>query len=252
MAKAIQSVSALRHPNPYINDILGLEPIKTWSLIVTIFGDYDGDVLTGSQLRMLLDPLGFKPETIRVALHRLKADGWILTQKSGREAHYRLSARGREETEEVRSEIYGPAEDLEAWSLVLLQDRLIEKEAIPIGRDAFLVPTRTAQRVQYALSLPLGNAPIPTWVEETLVPPQLLSTANELTSILASAKDDLDAMAPGDLAALRLLTLHHWRRLALRPGTRAHAALLKLGGIQQCRVAVVALLENSWRTSFQR
>ena len=252
MAKAIQSVSALRHPNPYINEILALEPIKTWSLIVTIFGDHDGDVLTGSQLRTLLDPLGFKPEAIRVALHRLKADGWILTQKSGREAHYRLSARGRKETEAVRSEIYGTIEDLEVWSLVLVQDRLIEETAISIGRDAFLIPTKAARTMQNALSLPLGNVPIPTWVEETLVPPQLLSTANELSRILASAQDSLVAMEPRDLAALRLLTLHHWRRLALRPGTRAHAALLTQGGIRQCRMAVVTLLENSQRTSFKK
>ena len=235
----------MRHPNPFIDEILNLEPIKTWSLIATIFGDFDGDVLTGSQLRTLLDPLGFKHEAIRVALHRLKADNWILTQKSGREAHYRLSARGRKETEAVRSEVYGTAENLGAWSLVLLQDQLIEETAIPLGRDAFLVPTKAAQMVQNALSMPMDNASLPTWIEETLVPPQLLDIATELTRILASAQEDLEGLNPRDLAALRLLTLHHWRRLALRRGTWAHAALLKQGAIRECRAAVLSLLERS-------
>lgn len=215
---------------------------------MTVFGDFDGEMLTGSQLRALLEPLGFKPEAIRVALHRLKADDWILAQKSGREAHYSLSARGRKETEAVRPEVYGQADSLGAWSIVLPENLITEKAAIPLGRDAFLVPDSAAHELENAVVLPMEGVTIPPWVEDVLVPPQLRSIANELTRILASADGDLDDMNSADLAALRLLALHHWRRLALRRGTVAHAALLKKGVICQCKDTVTALLERSART----
>ena len=74
-------------PDQSITDrLLGLESTKTWSLIATLFGDLDGDELSGKALWSLLAPLGIKPEATRVALHRLKKDGWIVAKKAGREA----------------------------------------------------------------------------------------------------------------------------------------------------------------------
>ena len=238
------------HPNPYINEILTFEPLKTWSLIVTIFGDFDGDVLTGAQLRALLEPLGIKPEAIRVALHRLKADGWITTQKSGREAHYRLSTNGRSETEAVRAEVYGRTNKYpDGWCLVLPGQTFENDEGISLGRETWLVPTSTAATLPDVWCIDPDNTSIPTWVETILVPPELGDTAIMLVGVLANARAHLDAMTPPDLLALRLLTLHHWRRLALRRGTWAHLNLFENGPIRQCRDAVIEMLDQSARAS---
>ena len=81
-----------------IEDLSSLETIKTWSLIVTLFGDLDGEpqvVLSGKDIGAILGHIGIKPEATRVALHRLKRDGWIDTQRAGREVFYSLSDRGK-------------------------------------------------------------------------------------------------------------------------------------------------------------
>lgn len=239
------------HPNPYIDEILGLEPLKTWSLIVTIFGDFDGDSLTGTQLRALLEPLGIKPEAIRVALHRLKADGWITSKKSGREAHYRLSAHGRSETEAVRGKVYGAdVEQDDGWHLILPDPGSEIDAGIPLGREARLVTASNAATLTNVWCIDLDKAAIPNWVETILVPPDLLHTACALSKILAKVRTSLSDMDPADRCALRLLTLHHWRRLALRDGTLAHLSLFEDGQINRCKDAVIELLDRSSRTVF--
>ncbi len=241
----------MHHRDPFIDELLSLEPLKTWSLIVTIFGDFDGDVLTGAQLRALLEPLGIKPDAIRVALHRLKTDGWITSRKAGREARYSLSAHGRRETEAARADIYGSAEKYpDGWSLVLIRDTSEGEIGILLGRDAALVPTNAAKTMHNAFAVRLDeNCIPPTWMQNILAPPDQLGLAQGLAQILAKAREDLAEMPPSDLSALRLLTLHHWRRLALRSGSWAHMSLLKDGAIGQCREAVIELLDRSARTS---
>ena len=238
------------HPNPYINEILTFEQLKTWSLIVTIFGDLDSDVLTGAQLRKVLEPLGIKPEATRVALHRLKAEGWIAAQRSGREAHYRLSAQGRSETEAVRAEVYGHAhKHPDGWRLILSGQPFENDAGIQLSRDAWLVPACSADLPLDVWGIDPNNTAIPAWVETILVPPELGDTAMMLTGVLAKSRARLDDMSPADLLALRLLTLHHWRRLALRRGTWAHLSLFKDGSIKRCRDAVIEMLDQSARTS---
>ena len=43
-----------------IDALLALETPKTWSLIATVFGDLDGEQLSGKALWALLEPLGVK------------------------------------------------------------------------------------------------------------------------------------------------------------------------------------------------
>lgn len=238
------------HPNPYIDEILRLEPLKTWSLLVTIFGDFDGESLSGTQLRLLLDPLDIKPEAVRVALHRLKTDGWITAQKSGREAHYRLSAHGRRETEAVRASVYGHANaHSDDWHLAWPDPATKLDIGIPLGRDARLVPASIADKLDDAWCINLNTSAVPNWVETILVPSDMLHTAKNMARVLAKACARFDKIAPEDLLSLRLLTLHHWRRLALRDGTWAHISLFKNGAVSQCRDAVIELLDRSPRTS---
>ena len=135
----------MKHVEDIINELFQLAPIKTWSLIVTVFGDLDGDNLSGKELRNLMRPLGVKPEATRVALHRLRKDGWIVSHKSGREVTYQLSEHGRNTTNAVYDEVYG--QDLkypEGWQFLVTagaNDELgNELPSIQIGRYLLLTP----------------------------------------------------------------------------------------------------------------
>ena len=92
-----------------IEDLANIEKIKTWSLIVTMFGDLDEchpQSLSGKEIGAILGHIGIKPEAVRVALHRLKKDGWIHATKSGREVEYGLSQNGLQETAAVYDDVY--------------------------------------------------------------------------------------------------------------------------------------------------
>ena len=92
--------------HPLIEDLLKLETPKTWSLIATIFGDLDGDSLSGKQIGALLSHAGIKPAASRVALHRLRNEGWIVSKKHGREVSYTLSDHARAETAAAQKDVY--------------------------------------------------------------------------------------------------------------------------------------------------
>jgi len=86
--------------------------MKLWSVIVTILGDLlpEGDAdVSGLVLSALIERMGLQPQAMRVALHRLKRDGWIESRKDGRVGYYRLSDMGRAQAAEVSEAIYGGA-----------------------------------------------------------------------------------------------------------------------------------------------
>ncbi|MGR3492353.1 MAG: hypothetical protein ACU0DW_09860, partial [Shimia sp.] len=91
-------------------------PVKVWSVVMTILGDLapDGDLVPGPELSALAGGLGLQPQAIRTALHRLRAEDWIASERRGRHAHHRLSPKGVRETREVWSKVYGPAPDMPA------------------------------------------------------------------------------------------------------------------------------------------
>ena len=99
--------------------------IKTWSLIVTIFGDLapnKGECLDSQVLGKICETFGIKPEALRVALHRLRKDDWLVAQKRGRHSAYFLSERGRQSTEEAYERIYrSPREAASKWRFTFIE-----------------------------------------------------------------------------------------------------------------------------------
>ncbi len=70
-----------------IAQLTDLQNLRVWSIIVSLFGDLaqkPGDQISGTTLTQIITPMGIKPEAIRVALHRLRKDGWIESTRSGR------------------------------------------------------------------------------------------------------------------------------------------------------------------------
>lgn len=214
-----------------LDDLSCVDSIKTWSLIITMLGDFGnhGDAsMSGKEINAILGHVGIKPEAVRVALHRLKKDGWLDTTKVGREVIYQLSKNGLEQTNAAYTDVY--REDVkypDGWQLTLnpqYETALEEHKlhGIMLLKNVFLIPHCELGESEQFLEIEFDKNAIPSWFENKLVPAKILNVAKELTLLaehfLASSKslNDLDRVA------VRLLFLHHWRKMALKENTWAH------------------------------
>ena len=129
-----------------VTELAALDTLKTWSLIVTLFGDLEKEELSGAEIRTLLEHIGIKPEAIRVALHRLKSDGWITASKQGREAIYEMTNMARAETKAVAPDIYRKnVKHQGRWRFCLVPDALESADAIMINQNLALLPSEAAK-----------------------------------------------------------------------------------------------------------
>ena len=240
---------------PLIQDLVELEPIKLWSLIVTLLGDLSGDEITGKQLRAILQPIGIKPEATRVAIHRLKQDDWIVTQKSGREASYQLSQKGRCETAKVYEDVY--RQDVkypDGWRLMITskacQDLCDLSPRICVGRNLCLVPREVDISASDTLDVEIVNQPLPNWFQERFLDDGLLQSAEKLAEF---SRQVANLQLTSEIqVSLRLLLLHKWRKMALRPACWAHISMIPDGPIAQCHKSVTDFLANTERLSTPR
>lgn len=92
-------------------DHLRAEPSRTWSLVITFYGDAivprGGEVWLGTVLQFFAH-LGIESGVVRTAMSRLAADGWLERRKVGRESFYGLPARGRATFLDAAAHIYHP------------------------------------------------------------------------------------------------------------------------------------------------
>ena len=236
-----------------INEIRDIDGLKTWSFVVTLFGDLGAGepiALSGKQVGSVLSRIGIKPEATRVALHRLKNDGWIETSKSGRETLYSLSRQGLADTRAVYGDVYRETIKYpDGWVLYLLPpDQSVSQDqsgsVIEVQRNLFLAPKTLTGSDQSALVLELNGAKPPAWFADQLVPPHSLLIAEKLSRLSAKALSLANQTPAFDLAVIRLLILHQWRKMALRETTWAHIWLQEEGGLAECHRCVSNLLKQ--------
>lgn len=100
-------------------------PLRSGSLIVTIFGDSivprGGAVTLGSLIR-LARPFGLTDRLVRTSVGRLAQDGWLSAHRSGRHSEYSLTRQGRERFTEATQRIYSePPQGWDhQWTILLL------------------------------------------------------------------------------------------------------------------------------------
>ncbi|MEC7764859.1 MAG: PaaX family transcriptional regulator C-terminal domain-containing protein [Pseudomonadota bacterium] len=234
--------------SPEIDRLLALGPLKVWSVVVTIMGDLcrdPEDRIEGPLLTRLVEGMGINNQALRVALHRLKRDGWIEAERDGRVSTYALTPEGRARTEAVRPVIYAatppaattvslvlPAPDMATQEFV---DALPDDTVFPGSRSALTTGTLDASLTE-ALVTPLDPAALPDWVAGVAISPAALAEYDALAEALATLPTSPDDLT--QCTILRLIAFHHWRRLRLRhgalpdlilgpdwPGARARAAI---------------------------
>jgi len=88
---------------------------RVWSLMISLFGDLarrEGDVIDGPVLSAIMAAMDVRPEAARVALHRLRKDNWIASEKQGRISLHSLTPDGREPADAEGARPYTPPGDL--------------------------------------------------------------------------------------------------------------------------------------------
>jgi phenylacetic acid degradation operon negative regulatory protein len=213
-----------------IDCLTGCGPLKVWSVVMTVLGDLcrdRHDRVGGKLLTVLGDRMGISPQAMRVALHRLRRDGWIESERIGRESEYFLSDFGWQETQSVRPRIYFDEERRNRTPILIVAPPQVPATdfADSLPGDANVIAPRTALAVQPCDDLPaaylvtdLRATPVPEWIVDMVAGEDLRS---EYAALADCAARVAAAPAPDDLVdatVLRLLVLHHWRRLRLRHG----------------------------------
>jgi phenylacetic acid degradation operon negative regulatory protein len=220
-------------------------PPRVWSLLVTVFGDLAQDEdaeLSGSLLGHLTERLGVKPEAMRVALHRLRKDGWIESRRDGRASFYRLTANARAETQAASARIYDITEPPEAaWILVAKPGATLDwpPEGRQVAPTLFVTPEKETH--PDCLSCPIEMPP-PAWLSERLVEPSTVALTGAIEATLS--RIPRTAMEPLDVAALRVAVIQAWRRVALRAPDLPDAMMPAGWRGPGCRKAVANLLQD--------
>jgi phenylacetic acid degradation operon negative regulatory protein len=219
------------------------QPIRAWSLIVTIFGDViapRGGEIGMRALTGILAAIGIDNGVVRTAMSRLASDGWVNRVRQGRLSFYALSRHGWGEVEAAAPRIYG--EERGQWegrfTLVSLgalaepepaRRRLLALGFAPLGGPVWIAPTTPWRDLTFivqdpilveALCLdarPLGNLGArharSIWQLDPLG--DAWGRLTDLIEPLAKrpSSDPLQALTA------RILLVHEYRRIALRdPG----------------------------------
>ncbi|WP_435230523.1 PaaX family transcriptional regulator C-terminal domain-containing protein [Pseudopelagicola sp. nBUS_20] len=211
-------------------------PIRVWSLVITILGDLcqkPEDFITGRALGHLVARLGVNNQALRVALHRLRRDGWIRTERDGRSSNYYLSNQGQTMVVSVRNRIYqsNPPKKIPIYLIVAPPSVSATDFANTLPESACNLSTRialfsgdTTLPPNY-LQIPLEANPVPDWITEIIAPSALQSEFCILQKAIRTVLSEQVPTTIVDRTILRLIILHHWRRLILRQSLLADILL---------------------------
>ncbi|MGP6087877.1 PaaX family transcriptional regulator C-terminal domain-containing protein [Antarctobacter jejuensis] len=231
-----------------VADLRGEDAPRVWSLLVTVFGELaqDGSSISASVLSQITARIGIKPEAMRVALHRLRKDGWIESERRGRSSDYRLSPQGREETVKASPRIYGGAASEACW-LVLSDpggDGALCNRGVWVTSNIGILPALPEGAEVFATRIEDG-ADLPGWMRDRLCPPETLALACALGARLAQLTEALESAPDPDTlqqTVLRVLIVHEWRRIVLKMPLLPDHVWPEVWAAAGCRDKVARLL----------
>lgn len=202
---------------------------RVWSIIISLFGDMaqqPKDQISGGALTRVITPLGIKPEAIRVALHRLRKDGWIESVRSGRASVHYLTEFGRTQCAAVTPRIYAREPGApQSWHLLIaaetcgqaaLDEALLLPGYIAVNRTTALGFGPKPGKTQDLLALDADNLTLPNWFKTQLFPADLSNSCAALLKAVNAIPDPAPNLNSAQVATLRTLIVHRWRRVVLR------------------------------------
>lgn len=214
-----------------IQGLSGLGSLRVWSVIITIFGDFlrhPGDAIAAPDLARLTLRIGIKPDALRVAIHRLKNDGWITARRSGRNSRYQLSEHGFAESAAARPRIYAASPPETGAQFVLIAPPNARANALPdalkiaafrpIAPRVYLGPEDPGGLASDFLVLRADAEQTPGWLQTLICPPERMQAYVRLREVLEHTRDRLAIGAPPtniDAQVLRIMIIHRWRQALL-------------------------------------
>lgn len=202
---------------------------RVWSVIVSLFGDLaqdKGAQISGGALTRIITPMGIKPEAIRVALHRLRKDGWIESERAGRASVHYLTEYGRNQSAAVTPRIYernaaAPGE----WHLLIAEDGagqatldevLLLPSYVAVNRTTALGRGPMPRSLDDLLAAGVSSIAVPDWLKTRLFPDHLCDACAALQQDLQKISSPPTGLTPAQTGTLRTLIVHRWRRVVLR------------------------------------
>lgn len=202
---------------------------RVWSVIVSLFGDLaqdKGAQISGSALTRIITPMGIKPEAIRVALHRLRKDGWIESARSGRASIHYLTEYGRSQSAAVTPRIYERTVSApQDWHLLICEDGaspdsldevLLLPNYVPVNRSTALGHGPVPRSLDGLMAAEVTSIAVPPWLKARLYPDHLRDACAALKHDLSQLPPPPAGLSPEQLGTLRTLVVHRWRRVVLR------------------------------------
>lgn len=245
----------MTHPNFHELMVLltGDRTPRVWSLLVTVFGELaqgEGTHIKGTLLSKLMPLMGVKPEAMRVALHRLRKDGWIQSERNGRTSSYALTDWGRAQSALATPRIYNLAPlPQEAWIVVFDPSqsvRDLEVDGTWVASN-ILVSSKRPRESQAYIAQILPDQALPKWMETRICSPETAQGTKAFLDRLDRLQGRLEQCAPLDCfetSAMRILIVDGWRRLVLKtPNLPPHTFPQDWAG-PDCRDAVASLLNE--------
>lgn len=208
-------------------------PPRSWSLIVTLFGDFAlprGEAIRLSDLIGWMEPLGIEPGLVRTALSRLVGNGTLKRHREGRAAFYRLSSEAERDFSEAAALIYGRRlpRPTGSFDILLIEEagargdtrrRLAQEGFVPLAANLMLRPChadREAPGEPGCLVLALHDTSGLASRARALWPIDALAAGYRAVAAHALA---IETEANADTQTcflMRLMLVHEYRRIILR------------------------------------
>ncbi len=203
-------------------------PVKVWSYLATIFGDLSDGThvkIPGPLLSKLTERIGIKPEAMRVALHRLRKDEWLSSEKVGRVSLYKLNAMRDQETRWASRRIFSAHLHEEQTLYLVFNDpseeshAAIQEPVLEIGKDIYLTPCKIQSKSAHALVLKTRSNELPDWMKKKFIQDGWERDCEDFLQAVKALQSHTGSFAELsflDRATVRLMLVHNWRRLVLR------------------------------------
>jgi phenylacetic acid degradation operon negative regulatory protein len=209
-------------------------PVRTWSLIVTVFGVValpESRALRLADLQDWLAACGIEAGLVRTALSRLVTAGTLLRERDGKAALYRLSPPAEAEFLQAAALIYGPARpEPTGWlELALIENGHARKDIRTALADQGFVALTSGSLLRaehHGRPPPAAEGLLMLRTEasaDILLRAQSLWALGDLADGYLSVSNHADAvlaeaskMSPDNKLLARILLVHEYRRVILR------------------------------------
>jgi phenylacetic acid degradation operon negative regulatory protein len=235
--------------------------LRVWSVLVTIFGDLaqnKSDQISGSLITALTSLVGIKAEATRVALHRLRKEGWIESTRVGRASVHQLTDYGRTQSAAAAPRIYAPeTAKPDIWHVLIssnsetsrkeLSDLLLTGEYISLNPSTAMAAGSMPHDLEDLLGFETTAISVPDWLTDLCGPEPLRIAYDEFWTSIQVIEDLLPETGVDDpmkTAALRVLLVHNWRRIILRHPALPSDFLPSDWKEPACREAVSRILDR--------